>query len=235
MKKVISIHQPNFIPWIPTLAKENCSDSHIMLDHVEFSKNGWINRCEYTLKDKTKSYLTIPVRKSDNSLSINSVRISNDQRYFLKLGKTFRLISSKHSGYREIREIGEMIEDHLSKTESLCSFNISIHKHIRSILGIETKTHRSSNTPSLKNYQNSTLVERIFDQFEGELYLTGLGGLKYLSKDFINKCKVVSSETLSLDKDVTNTIDFILMYGNESRDRFQKISKDFKRSVVDGL
>ena len=89
MKKVISIHQPNFIPWIPTLVKEACADMHVILDHVEYSKNGWTNRCEFTSSSDKKAYLTIPVSKSDTSLTIDKVKIGNDSRYYSKLEKTF--------------------------------------------------------------------------------------------------------------------------------------------------
>ena len=85
----LSIHQPNFVPWIPTLAKIAISDSYIILDHVKYSKNGWTNRCGFSLKNK-KKYITVPVKKSDLSLQINRVRHTNTEHLLKKNLKTIK-------------------------------------------------------------------------------------------------------------------------------------------------
>jgi hypothetical protein len=59
---LISIHQPHYLPWLRYFEKIARSDVFILLDDVQYEKNGFQNRN----KIKTPqgwSYLTVPVRK----------------------------------------------------------------------------------------------------------------------------------------------------------------------------
>ena len=50
----IAIHQPNFIPHFPFFYKMAMVDKFIILDTVQFEKNGWQNRCNVWDKWWTK-------------------------------------------------------------------------------------------------------------------------------------------------------------------------------------
>lgn len=43
---LISIHQPNFIPWMPYFEKLALSDMFVALCHVQYEKGGFTNRCQ---------------------------------------------------------------------------------------------------------------------------------------------------------------------------------------------
>lgn len=235
MKKVISIHQPNFIPWVPTLVKEACADIHVILDHVEYSKNGWTNRCEFTSSNDKKAYLTIPVSKSDTSLTIDKVKIGNDSRYYSKLEKTFASFGKSYPGNTLVRDIGLLIKNKQNETEKLVDINDAVSKFIRVVLGITTKTQRSSIDASLEEYQGADLVEKIFKSHEGKMYLTGTGGLKYLSSSFIINCKTITPKILNLEPDEINTIDFILKHGSNAKNRFSIIVDNFRKEIEGGM
>ena len=58
---LVSIHQSHYLPWLRYMEKVLCSDFFILLDDVDFTRNGWQNR------NKIKSahgpqVLTVPVR-----------------------------------------------------------------------------------------------------------------------------------------------------------------------------
>lgn len=58
----VSIHQPHYLPWLPYLGKIAHSDCFVILDDVEFTRNGWQNRN----KIKTPQgplVLTVPVKQ----------------------------------------------------------------------------------------------------------------------------------------------------------------------------
>ena len=62
---LVSIHQPHYLPWLPYLGKIAHSDLLILLDDVEFTRNGWQNRN----KIKTAQgplVLTVPVTQQLN-------------------------------------------------------------------------------------------------------------------------------------------------------------------------
>ena len=57
---IISIHQPQYFPWLPYFSKIARSDLFIFLDKVQYQKNGLQNRNE--LKNSNgRFWLTIPV------------------------------------------------------------------------------------------------------------------------------------------------------------------------------
>src|ERR1043166_1099702 len=59
---LVSIHQPHYLPWLRYFEKIARSDVFILLDDVQYEKNGFQNRN----KIKTAqgwSYLTVPVRR----------------------------------------------------------------------------------------------------------------------------------------------------------------------------
>ena len=60
---IVSIHQPQYFPWLPYFAKIARSDVFIFLDKVQYQKNGLQNRNE--LKNSNgRFWLTIPVSSS---------------------------------------------------------------------------------------------------------------------------------------------------------------------------
>ena len=44
---VISIHQPNFMPWYPFFQKIQKCDKFVILTHCQFEKNGYQNRFNF--------------------------------------------------------------------------------------------------------------------------------------------------------------------------------------------
>ena len=55
----VAIHQPNFVPWLPYFYKMAMVDKFIILNQVQFEKNGYQNR--YRLS--SGKWVTKPVRK----------------------------------------------------------------------------------------------------------------------------------------------------------------------------
>ena len=52
---IISIHQPNFMPWHPFFEKIQQSDLFVFLTHCQFEKGGYQNRFNYNNKWYTMS------------------------------------------------------------------------------------------------------------------------------------------------------------------------------------
>ena len=59
----VSIHQPNFIPWIGYFYKILKSDVFVILDNVQFTKNGLTNRNQIKTPEGP-GWLTLPVVQS---------------------------------------------------------------------------------------------------------------------------------------------------------------------------
>ena len=92
----VSIHQPNFIPWLGFFVKAKKSDEHVFLTDVAYSKNGWTNR-NVIMNNGEKSYLTIPVGKKFAGKNISDINIETKAcgRELRKLIKTIDLVYEK--------------------------------------------------------------------------------------------------------------------------------------------
>lgn len=73
MIKIVSGHQPAYLPWLGYFHKICVSDVFILMDTVRYSR-GWINKNK--IKDKqTEIQLSVPIFKEDKEKNINEIRI----------------------------------------------------------------------------------------------------------------------------------------------------------------
>jgi WbqC-like protein len=56
----VAIHQPHYLPWLGYFAKWAAADLFILLDVVQYEKNGWQNRNRIKTADGAR-WLTVPV------------------------------------------------------------------------------------------------------------------------------------------------------------------------------
>ena len=75
---IISIHQPNFLPWLGYFYKIAASDMFIVLDDVQYTKNSYINRSQIKTPQGCL-WLTVPVHASLSN-KIIEVRIFQKMR-----------------------------------------------------------------------------------------------------------------------------------------------------------
>lgn len=57
---IVSINQPAYLPWLGYFQRIAVSDLHIVLDHVQFEKNSFVNRNKIRSKE-APVWLTVPV------------------------------------------------------------------------------------------------------------------------------------------------------------------------------
>ena len=78
---IVSIHQPQYIPWLPYYSKISNSDIFVFLDNVQFQKNGLHNRNE--LKNSNgRFWLTIPISFNLGD-KLSDIKVI-DRRWFKK-------------------------------------------------------------------------------------------------------------------------------------------------------
>ena len=76
--KVISIHQPAYLPWLGYFHKILLSDVFVYLDTVQFEKNSFINRNKI-LGASGSFWLTVPVKtKGHTDKTLMDLEINGD-------------------------------------------------------------------------------------------------------------------------------------------------------------
>jgi len=76
-RRICAIHQPHYLPWLPYIDKMTRADVFVVLDDVQYTKNGWQNRNR--LKGPQGPFtITVPVRKPYGR-PISDVEIADDR------------------------------------------------------------------------------------------------------------------------------------------------------------
>lgn len=72
---LVAIHQPHYLPWLRYFEKIARSDVFIVLDDVQYEKNGFQNRTKIK-GSQSWSYLTVPIQRPTQR-PIREIRIDN--------------------------------------------------------------------------------------------------------------------------------------------------------------
>lgn len=164
---IVSIHQPNFMPWYPYFQKMQQADVFVILENCQFQKNGFQNR--FKMNDTWHTMST-----TKRLIPINEKPYLNHQKDWLK-------IKTKLAEYSEIlNQFDYCISDNLANT------NIKIIKKVKNLLKIDTKIVLDYPT----DYRSTERLVDICKKNNATTYLSGISGKKYLNIDLFKKEKI---------------------------------------------
>jgi len=177
---IVSIHQPEHLPYLGYFNKMARCDKYIILDDVQFTKNNFQNRNKIIDKNNHETWLSVPVEmKNHTQLLIKDMKIANIANWQKKYIKTIEQIYSKHEYYHKyIEEIKSIIIKH---NKYLIDLNMAFIYFFRNTFNIDSKIIFSSslNVNSVKN-------ERVIDLCKSvgaTTYLSGNGAKNYLDSN----------------------------------------------------
>ena len=175
MRKV-TIHQPQYIPWPAYFDKILQSDIFVLLDDVQFQKNGLQNRNQIKTP-QGKTWLTLPIKHSFGQL-INKVEIDNTKSKI----KHLRSLKMNYANAPYFSEVYEMVSSVMDEESDFISYiSIELIKKILVYLGYKGKIILSSDF-TIKS-TGSDLVLDLCKAVGAEQYLSGSGGVAYLVRE----------------------------------------------------
>ena len=184
MPKVVAAHQPNYLPWIGFFHKILKSDTFIILDHVEFSKRGFINR-NRVKGPSGPIWLTVPV-KVHGRMEIREVPIENDKDWKRKHVSTLRSFYGKTPYFDEL--FPGFLDIYEREWEMLSDLNIALIRHISVLLGLDTEFLMSSEMDPI-----GKKMEMIIDlarKAGADIYLSGHGAMKYQDPEYFSENRI---------------------------------------------
>jgi len=182
MPRVVTIHQPNYLPWLGFFHKALISDAFVVLDDVQFEKNSFNNRNKVKTSNEW-AWLTVPIitKGQSKETMINSARIDNGRKWYETHLKTIKFNYSKAKYFEEY--FGFFEETYETEWEILSELNIHIIKWLFKELGIKTEVVVSSEMESKEGVKDE-LVLNICKKMDAETYVAGK-----LSKDYLDEQK----------------------------------------------
>jgi hypothetical protein len=179
---IVAIHQPNFMPWLGYFDRMVRSDLFVLLDHVQFERRNYQNRCLIRLEDDTK-WLTVPVvqvsqkeriieKMIDNPADVSGTRWWGPN-HFLTLRYAYRKAPHFELYAPRLREIFE------ARWDKLVDLNLATLQFAREALEITTPMMRSSELKP--DGQKSALLLDICNRVGASAFLGGMGGSREYS------------------------------------------------------
>lgn len=191
---IISVHQPQYLPWLGYFEKIAKSDNFVFLDNVQYKEREFQNRNKIRTKDGS-SWLTVPViSKGEGRQNIRDVKIDNELAWQRKHLASLR---SSYGRAAFFNDYYPFFEEVLGKQWTyLKDLNIEIIRFILKELSIDTPISFESD---LKITTMST--QRIIDicqKLKADTYFSGSGGRAYLDQGLFaqEKIKLIYQEFL---------------------------------------
>jgi len=173
----VTVHQPEFIPWLGFFHKASLADVLVLLDDAQFTKNYFHNRNRVRTKAGS-SWITVPVEKSALATRLNDTRIAeaHDPRWRAKIETTIRQAYGKAPFFASaFADLSALLS---APDPLLTSLNIPIIEWMLRAFGLHTEVLRSSEMNI-----GSTASQRILDICEragARTYVAGVSGVDYL-------------------------------------------------------
>lgn len=176
---IITIHQPEHLPWLGLFNKIAKADKFIILDSVQYEKNYFQNR-NRILGTNGVQWLSIPVsNKGHMDGSIATTQIASDPKNAKWREKYLQTVKMSYGKYPFFNEVFPMLEKAINtETDLFCEINMAIIRAFCDALEIHPEYVRSSelNVDGLK----SSLILDICKEINTDVYIAGPSGRDYL-------------------------------------------------------
>lgn len=181
-EKIVSIHQPNYIPWLGYFYKIFQSDDFVFLDDVQYSNKGMHNY-HYIKTPQGPFRLKYPVNQNFGDMICDVTSKDN-------IGWKEKHVKTLENNYRKAAYFDEIIEDYKSiiykEYTNIAKMNAALITFIVSKFGINTNFIFSSDIKL-----DSTRQDRILDicnHLNASVYYSGTGAKAYQDEtDFTNR------------------------------------------------
>jgi len=189
VQRVVTIHQPDFMPWLGFFYKLSKVDYFVLLDHVEMDvKNaGWIKRVKHLMNDNPQ-WVTIPLKHpaKGHILPIKDMVIDTNNSAYLKAYRILKNIYAKHPFYKEHIYLVEEFFDF--ESNSVSERNFFMIKKILQLLEINLTIIKSSelDVQSNKSEMNAEIVKKV----GGKTYFSGQGAIEYQNENHFNRLNI---------------------------------------------
>ena len=144
MTKILTIHQPNFFPWLGFFAKLAEADTFYVFDHVAVTNGkGWHSRAKILLNEN-EHWLTVPVKKKNLSgQKYFEIEINRESNILRKHLGTIKQAYTKAPFFEEVFTFLSYIYTH--DTENLSDFNLNFIEKLSNHIGLKHSSSRTTN------------------------------------------------------------------------------------------
>ena len=176
---IVTIHQPNYLPYLGFFDKMAKSDIFVIYDDAQFNKSDFQHRNRIRIYHGWK-WLTVPVEKK--RIPINEVKIRNEVKTWKGVKWSDAHFRDIHDNYKDAHYYGvyadELMRIYKRTYEKLVDLNMELIRFLMKAFDIDVEIVFSSDL-GFTSKSTQKLVE-IVEALGGDVYLSGPKGGDYL-------------------------------------------------------
>ncbi len=176
---ILSVHQPQYLPWLGFFDKIRHSDCFVYLDQVQYKEREYQNRNRIRTKEGWM-WLTVPVKSTGlGRQHISEVKVDNSADWAKKHLASLENCYARAPFFKEHRQFLEQV--YTTYWEKLVDLNIKLAGYLLEQFKITTPVSYESNIGT-----TASSTERIIElclKLKADTYLSGIGGKDYLEEE----------------------------------------------------
>lgn len=178
--KIVSGHQPVYLPWLGLIHKASLADVFVFMDDVQYLSGDWNNRNQIKTAQGGKAWLTVPVDlKGSESLLLKDILIRHDpaKDWQESHWRSLKLAYGKAPFFGEYAPFFE--DFYLGRRwERLSDLNLALLRQVFAWFGIRAELIIASGQ-GFKGRKSDLVLEH-GTRFGAEVVLTGTHGKGYI-------------------------------------------------------
>jgi hypothetical protein len=171
---IVTIHQPQYLPWLGYFDKMDQADVFVLLDNVQFKKNEWQNRNRIKTAQGWQ-WITVPTLYRFPSL-IRDVQINVDVPWAHKHRQALFTHYCRAPYFQQHSNF--FTATYTQRWQNLADLNVHVIRYLTTALGINTPLVLASALPTSEEPTERLIT--ICKALGATAYLSGKDGGKYL-------------------------------------------------------
>jgi len=179
MNKIVTLHQPNYLPWIGLFSKVKKSECFIISDDFTYTNHSETNRNK--IRTNTGwTYLTIPINRKFHMSRICNVLLPSDKRWLENHWENIQFHYTKTNFFSLYRDFFE--ELYHKDFQYLWELNVEIILYLLKCFEIDVEILKSSDLLDVDNRSTNKTdaIIAILKAVDAHTYLSGPSGRNYL-------------------------------------------------------
>jgi len=187
MAKIVTMHQPNYLPWIGLFSKISLADCLIVYDRAQYEKNSVVNRNRIRT-DKGSEYLTVPIGRCPTGTRISDISLPPDNTWKRQHWRRIHDNYVKAPFFKDYAGFFERL--YQDDFRCLCEMNERILLYLLSCFGLHVEVVRTSQLDVGPGLYKTDLMIAYLKAAGADVYLSGPSGKNYLEAEKFPKSTI---------------------------------------------
>jgi hypothetical protein len=184
MRTLVTMHQPNYLPWIGLFSKVKQADCFVIMDTFQYPDTGVTHRNKIRTNVGT-GYLTIPINKQFARARICEVELPEDRKWQEVHWQTIYRNYVKTDFFKNHKDFFERL--YKKQMQYLCQINVEIIRYLLDSFKIDVEVLMASDLKISQELKHTDMIIEVLKRIGGKVYLSGPSGKGYLETDSFTK------------------------------------------------